>query len=156
MSSDAASDVDEVKVSAWYAVGVRQAFSAWANPGKIEKWFGPEGFRAEVLEMDFKIGGRWRFKMISQSGDVSHHHGRYLAIEPGNLLSFTWESEEDGDLTEGRETRVSVRFRAEAGGSRVTLVHKRLPTLKAKQVLQSGWSSGMPKLRRLLEGTRDD
>lgn len=156
MSSDAASDVDEVKVSAWYAVGVRQAFSAWADREKIEKWFGPKGFRAEVLEMDFRIGGRWRFKMISRSGDVSHHCGRYLAIEPDKLLSFTWESEEDSDLTEGRETRVSVRFFAESGGSRVTLVHERLPTLKAKQVLQFGWSSGMPKLGRLLEAKPDD
>ncbi len=156
MSSDDASDVDEVKVSAWYAVGVRQAFSAWTDPGEIEKWFGPKGFRAEVLEMDFRIGGRWRFKMISQSGDVSHHRGRYLAIEPEKLLSFTWESEEDSDLTEGRETHVSVHFYAESGGSRVTLVHERLPTPQAKQALEFGWSSGMPKLRRLLEGKRDD
>ncbi len=155
MSSDAATNVEEVKVSAWYAVGVRQAFSAWADPGKIEKWFGPKGFRAEVLEMDFRIGGRWRFKMISQSGDVSHHYGRYLAIEPDKLLSFTWESEEDSDLTEGRETRVSVRFYAESGGSRVTLLHERLPTQQAKRALEFGWSSGIPKLRRLLEGKRD-
>lgn len=156
MSSDAVSNVDEVKVSAWYAVDVRQAFSAWTDPGKIEKWFGPKGFRAEVLKMDFRIGGCWRFKMISQSGDVSHHRGRYLAIEADKLLSFTWESEEDSDLTEGRETRVSVQFSAEAGGSRVTLTHERLPTPQAKQVLEFGWSSGMPKLRRLLEGERDD
>lgn len=156
MSSDAASDVDEVNVSAWYAVGVRQAFSAWADPGKIEKWFGPKGFRAEVLEMDFRIGGCWRFKMISQSGDVSHHRGRYLAIEPEELLSFTWESEEDSELTEGRETRVSVQFSAEAGGSRVTLIHERLPTPQAKQALEFGWSSGMPKLGGFLEGKRHD
>jgi len=156
MSSDAASDVDEVIVTAWYAVDVRQAFSAWADPSKIENWFGPKGYRAEVLEMDFRIGGRWRFKMISQSGDVSHHYGRYLAIEPDKLLSFTWESEEDIDLTQGRETRVSVQFSAEAGGSQVTLVHERLPTPQAKQVLEFGWSSGMPKLGQLLEGKRDD
>ncbi|WP_299508280.1 SRPBCC domain-containing protein [uncultured Roseobacter sp.] len=156
MSSDAVSDVDEVKVSAWYAVDVRQAFSAWTDPGKIEKWFGPKGYRAEVLELDFRIGGRWRFKMISQSGDVSHHRGRYLAIEADKLLSFTWESEEESDLTGGRETRVRVNFCAEAGGSRVTLVHERLPTLQAKRALEFGWSSGMPKLGRLLEGKRDD
>ncbi len=156
MSNDAASDVDEVKVSAWYAVGVRQAFSAWADPGKIEKWFGPKGFRAEVLEMDFRIGGCWRFKMISQSGDVSHHRGRYLAIEPDKFLSFTWESEEDSELTEGRETRVTVHFAAESDGARVKLVHERLPTPQAKQALEFGWSSGMPKLQKLLEGKQDD
>ena len=156
MRSDAASDVDEVKVSAWYAVSVRQAFSAWADPSKIEKWFGPKGFRAEVLEMDLRIGGHWRFKMVSQSGEVSHHHGRYLEIEADKLLSCTWESEEDTDLTEGRETRVTVHFYAEAGGSRVTLVHERLPTQQAKQALEFGWSSGMPKLGRLLEAKRDD
>ena len=124
----------------WYAVSVRQAFSAWADPSKIEKWFGPKGFRAEVLEMDLRIGGHWRFKMVSQSGEVSHHHGRYLEIEADKLLSFTWESEEDTDLTEGR----------------VTLVHERLPTQQAKQALEFGWSSGMPKLGRLLEAKRDD
>ncbi|WP_299706296.1 SRPBCC domain-containing protein [uncultured Tateyamaria sp.] len=156
MSGEAASDVDEVKVSAWYAVDVRQAFSAWTDPEKIADWFGPENYRAEVLEMEVKIGGLWRFKMISQSGDVSHHRGRYLAVEPDKLLSFTWESEEDSDLTAGRETRVSVHFCAESGGSRVTLVHERLPTPQAKRALEFGWSSGMPKLRRILEGNRHD
>ena len=156
MSGEAALNVNEVKVSAWYAVDVHQAFAAWTDPAKIAVWFGPENYRAEVLEMEVKIGGRWRFKMISQSGDVSHHRGRYLAIEPDKLLSFTWESEEDRDLTGGRETRVSVHFCAEAGGTRVTLVHERLPTLQAKQALEFGWSSGIPKLRRLLEGKRHD
>ncbi len=156
MNGETASNVNEVKVSAWYAVGVHQAFSAWTDPAKIAVWFGPENYRAEVLEMEVKIGGRWRFKMISESGEVSHHRGRYLAIEPDKLLSFTWESEEDADLTEGRETRVSVHFRAESGGSRVTLVHERLPSLKAKDALEFGWSSGIPKLRRLLEGKRHD
>ena len=116
MSGEAANDTNEVKVSAWYAVGVHQAFSAWTDPAKIADWFGPENYRAEVLEMDVKIGGFWRFKMVSQSGDISHHCGRYLAIEPDRLLSFTWQSEEDRDLTEGRETRVSVHFHTEGGG----------------------------------------
>ncbi len=156
MNSDAASDVIEVKISAWYAVSVQQVFSAWTNPAKIADWFGPESYRAEVLEMEVQIGGLWRFKMISQSGVVSHHRGRYLAIEPDKLLSFTWESEEDRDLTEGRETRVNVHFRAESGGARVTLVHERLPTPQAKRALEFGWSSGMPKLRRHLEGKPHD
>lgn len=156
MSGETASNVNEVKVSAWYAVDVHQAFSAWTDPGKIAVWFGPENYRSEVLEMEVKIGGRWRFKMISQSGDVSHHCGQYLAIEPDKLLSFTWESEEDAELTKGHETCVSVHFHAESGGTRVTLVHERLPTIQSKQALEIGWSNSIPKLRRLLEGKRHD
>ncbi len=155
MNSEAVSAVNEVSVSAWYAVDVHQAFCAWTEPTKIAQWFGPKGFRAEVLEMDVRVGGTWRFKMISQSGEASHHLGRYRSVEPDKFLSFTWESEKEKDLTEGRETLVSVRFTAEHGGARVTLVHKKLPTRQAKQALEFGWSSGFEKLKRQFGGQDD-
>lgn len=146
MSIDVSPDGTEVNVSVWFDVNVQQAFDAWIDPTKIGQWFGPVDYRAEVLEMDVRIDGKWRFKMISKFGKISHHRGRYVAIEPNTFLSFTWESEEDKELTGGRETLVSVSFSNESGGVRITLHHQKLPNRNSVEALEFGWSSGLKKL----------
>lgn len=150
MEREVSASHNEVKVSTWYPADVHQAFCAWTDPNQIEKWFGPKGFRAEVLEMDVRVDGQWRFMMISTSGKVSHHQGRYRAIEPDKFLSFTWESEEDRSLTEGQETIVSVLFEPKRGGVQVTLVHQKLPSSDSVQALHFGWSSGFEKMKNVL------
>lgn len=150
MTTEASSDSEEVRVSAWFAASVRQAFEAWTDPHKIAQWFGPSGYHAEVLEMDVRVGGEWHFKMISQTGAISHHKGRYVSVDPNDFLSFTWQSEEDKALTGGRETLVSIWFSAEQDGVQVTLLHQKLPTRDAVQALRFGWSSGLEKLENTL------
>ncbi len=141
----------EVRFSTWFAADAQRAFDAWIDPTKIEQWFGPVGYRAEVLEMDVRVSGQWRFKMISDSGEISHHTGHYVSVDPAEFLSFTWETEENTELTGGRETLVSIRFSPEGGGVRVTLLHEKLPNRDAVKALEFGWSSGLSKLKQVLQ-----
>ncbi|WP_298938540.1 SRPBCC domain-containing protein [uncultured Ruegeria sp.] len=151
MNRNIASGINEVRFSEWFAVNLHQAYRAWTDPANIEQWFGPVGYIAEVLEMEVRVGGRWRFKMSSQSGASSHHKGRYVSVVPNEFLSFTWESEEDKELTGDKETLVSVWFEPVRGGVQITLVHQKLPNRSAALSLHHGWSSGFRKLDEALQ-----
>ncbi|MCY6380072.1 SRPBCC family protein [Hoeflea prorocentri] len=143
---DVPEDNYRVHESMWFNTDRETAFAGWTEPEAIASWFGPPGYKAEVLELDLVTGGRWRFRMVPEAGWPSHHAGRYVEIvRPGRLV-FTWESEEDLHLTNGRETLVTVTFAEEAGGVRIDIIHERLPDRSAKEALSYGWRSGIERL----------
>ncbi|KZL20611.1 hypothetical protein PsAD2_01097 [Pseudovibrio axinellae] len=141
---DKAADTNySVNESMWFATDLETAFSGWTQPDAITSWFGPPGYKAEVLELDLTPNGRWRFRMVPQAGAPSHHTGQYVEISRPDKLVFTWESEEDKHLTNGRDTLVTVTFTEETGGVRITILHECLPSVEAANALTYGWGRGI-------------
>ncbi|MDY6960371.1 MAG: SRPBCC domain-containing protein, partial [Pseudomonadota bacterium] len=38
-------------------------FKMLTEAGHLDQWWGPDGFKTETHEMDFKVGGMWRYTM---------------------------------------------------------------------------------------------
>ena len=82
----------------------------------LDQWWGPDGFRTETLEMDFSVGGLWRYTMngtdkewpnwirnkeITPPGRIAYDHG----AEIGEPAWF------EGTITltsEGEGTRITI------------------------------------------------
>jgi uncharacterized protein YndB with AHSA1/START domain len=45
-----------------------QVYEAYADPAKLAKWWGPDGFTNTFHQFEFKPGGRWRFDMHGPNG----------------------------------------------------------------------------------------
>lgn len=39
-------------------------WKALTEPNHVNQWWGPDGFKNIDVEMDFRVGGVWRFKML--------------------------------------------------------------------------------------------
>ena len=50
-----------LEVSRLLAAPRERVFEVFATPDHIDQWWGPEGFRNETHEMDFSVGGLWRY-----------------------------------------------------------------------------------------------
>lgn len=150
--TDPGAESDCVKVSIWSPATPERAFAGWTEPDQLRHWFGPEGYHAEIIDLDLRLGGKWRFRMVAHSGHASHHSGRYVEITPPHRLVFTWTSEEDTELTGGRDTLVTVSFDAEKDGVRITVLHEQLPGKEAVSALSYGWRGGLVRLLALHEG----
>lgn len=70
-------------------------FKVWSQPEHIVRWWGPETFHLSRCEMDFRVGGDWRFCM-SRPGRDHWIHGTYREIAPPERLSFTYINDADG------------------------------------------------------------
>lgn len=141
-----------------YRVPPETLFDAWINPASLAKWFGPPGFRAEILTHDLQVGGRWRFLMQSDDGEGFHHFGRFVEIAPPRKLVFTWASEEQVEGwrdEQGNPTLVTVDFTLCPTGTRVTVTHEKLTSDFARRALTGGWSGGLECLAELLEGSAE-
>lgn len=78
----------------------RALFEAYSRPEMIKRWFGPVGWPVTLAEIDFRVGGRWRFAMTGPSGvQNTPFGGRYLEIEPDRRIVFDNTFEADGAET---------------------------------------------------------
>ena len=74
------------------------------------------------VEIDARVGGAYR--IVMSDGDRNWPHtGIYQEIDPPRRLVFTWRT----PSTNEQETLVTVTLKAEAGKTRLRLVHERLP-----------------------------
>ena len=143
-----------VRVSRSYRSTPKAAFDAWTNPASLEKWFGPPGFRAEVLVHELRVGGAWRFRMIADDGSGYHHFGTFLEISPPRRLAFTWASEEQVDGwrdTGGNPTTVTVDFEEGDAGVTVVITHRDLASEETRRSLTHGWDGSLVCLADSLE-----
>jgi uncharacterized protein YndB with AHSA1/START domain len=81
-------------------------FRTLTEPAELAKWWGPRGFTAPEIDLDLRVGGRYRFAMQPPDGDLFYLAGEYLEIDSPRRLVYTfyWEEPDPDD----RETVVSL------------------------------------------------
>ena len=113
-------------------------FAAWSDPVHVAAWWHPDGYSTPVFEMDFRVGGSFRY-CIRKDGVDGWARGTYREIEVPSRIVFTfqWQS---GDAGHDAETLVSVEF--EPHGDRTVLVFRQEPfaTQAARHSHGVGWA----------------
>lgn len=54
-------------------------FAAWTQPEHVTHWWGPDGFRTTIQEMDVRPGGTWRF--VLHGPDGTDYKNRIVFVE---------------------------------------------------------------------------
>lgn len=131
-----------------------RVFAAWTDPAQFAEWFGPHGMKTTHCRLDLRVGGAWE---LTGEGLGTHRaiSGKYLAIDPPRLLSFTWAWHESGSLDTPREheTIVTLELRPVGPAGRrteLTLTQTRFrdPTGTANH--RWGWTGSFEKLDAFL------
>src|SRR5687767_14565128 len=71
----------EIVLSRVIAAPAARVFEAFTDPSQITRWFGPEGFTTETLEIDIREGGRWRFVYTGPDGTRWENRMLFLRVE---------------------------------------------------------------------------
>jgi uncharacterized protein YndB with AHSA1/START domain len=95
------SEPKNLVVERTYRATVQELWDLWTTKEGFESWWGPEGFRVEVQEIDARLGGALRYEMIADAPEMiaqmkkmgqprSHKtHGRFSQFEPQRRLALT-------------------------------------------------------------------
>ena len=78
-------------------------FRLWSSPDLLARWWGPRDFTPHSIEMDFRVGGRWRAVVRSPLGEDTAMYGIYREIVEDRHIAFGL----DGD---SGKTQVVVTF----------------------------------------------
>lgn len=88
----------KVVVERTYRASIEDVWDLWTTKEGFESWWGPEGFRAEVHELDARVGGSLRYDMIAatpetiaamkEMGQPTSHatQSRFAELEPRRRL----------------------------------------------------------------------
>lgn len=115
----------EIVLSRVVAAPCELVFKAWTDPQHLPAWFGPEGFKVETLEIDIRVGGRWRFVFTGPDGTRWTNRMVFLKIEPPRLLEIDHGSDIDDDPN---RFRTIVTFDQQANGKTVVTLRQLHPT----------------------------
>jgi uncharacterized protein YndB with AHSA1/START domain len=114
-------------------------FEVMSKPEHVKEWWGRlgKGYSVPVCEIDFRVGGKWRFVNRHPKGEAAFH-GEYLEIEVPGRIVFT-------EIYEAFPDTVSVvtsELTEEDGKTRFKAVVRYPSMLVRDEVIKSGMARG--------------
>lgn len=82
-------DTLSVDVIADFTAPIEAVWQLWADPRKLERWWGPPTWPATVEEHDLSVGGRVNYFMTGPDGEKAGGWWTITAVNPPTSLSFT-------------------------------------------------------------------
>ena len=113
--------------------------AAFADPDKLAKWWGPEGFTVPSLEFDPHVGTSYRIEMQPPEGDPFYLSGEFREVDPPVRLAFTFVYE-DPDPDDA-DTLVELSFRDLGESTEVVYIQGPFKT-EAPPRTSPGWLDG--------------
>ena len=71
----------EIRITRTFAVPRRLVFEACTKPEHLKRWWGPRDTTITHCEMDFRVGGKWRFVLQGPDGSEHPFCGEYREID---------------------------------------------------------------------------
>lgn len=69
-----------------------QVFAAWSSGEAKAQWFvGPAGWKVQLRELDFRVGGYERLEGQRPNGTVSRFHARFHQIVPNERIVYVYD-----------------------------------------------------------------
>lgn len=134
-----------LRLSRQIAAEPATVFRAWTEPEQMKRWASPEGITVADVQVDLRIGGRYRIHMTGSDGKTYTAVGVYREIERPHRLVYTWDWEQESM----GETLVTVEFEERGDSTMVVLTHELFPNAEQKDGHEEGWTSCLNRLERL-------
>ena len=126
-----------------------RVFATLTRPEHVARWWGPRLFTTPEVELDLRVGGRYRFTMQPPDGDRFHVSGEFLEITPPSRLAYTFRWDEP--TADDRETVVTLTLDEVGEATELSLRQGEFATGERLDLHRRGWSDSLDKLSALLD-----
>jgi uncharacterized protein YndB with AHSA1/START domain len=127
-----------------------RVFRAWTTPELVGRWWHAGRGEMTVCEIDLRVGGRWRYAIVTQDGMEVGFHGEYREIVPNERLVSTeaYEGIPDADAHAALDTMTLT----EVDGRTLVSILVEHPTKQGRDMhIESGMEDGLQDALDLLE-----
>jgi activator of HSP90 ATPase len=116
---------DTIKISEVFPVSAKRLYDAWLNSDEHSEFTGTKAVIRPTVGSKFSTGD-------------DYIKGSNITLQPYGRIVQTWRSK---DFPAGAiESRLEILFEKANGGTRVTIIHNRIPTGQAK-LYEKGWKN---------------
>ncbi|MFN8174424.1 MAG: SRPBCC family protein [Solirubrobacteraceae bacterium] len=114
-------------------------YEAFTTPELVRRWWSARRGEMTVAEIDLRVGGAWRYAMVTAGGLEVAFHGTYLEIVPGERVVSTEVYEAVPD-----DHAVNTMTLAEAGGrTTLTILVEHTSRAARDAHVESGMEDGL-------------
>ncbi len=141
---DLSSRPHQLTVECTLAVSPDVVYRAWTE--QFDQWFAEPGTVLMKGEVDVPFFFETHFE------DQRHpHYGRFLKLDPDELVELTWLTGNPGTL--GAETVITLELSPQNGGTSVKLTHAGFTDEKIRDGHADAWPQALANLdERMVEG----
>ena len=102
---------------------IERVWQLWADPRKLERWWGPPSYPATVEKYGLTPGGDVTYVMTGPDGDQPRGWWRVTSVNPPKSLEFTdgFANEDGTPNADMPITRVHMQLTEHGGGTRMEL-----------------------------------
>jgi uncharacterized protein YndB with AHSA1/START domain len=102
---------------------IQRVWELWADPRKLERWWGPPGYPATFERYDLTPGGEVAYFMTTPEGDRPHGWWRFTAVDAPRSLAFTagFADENGAPLVDMPASEMDVSLVEHGGGTRTRM-----------------------------------
>jgi uncharacterized protein YndB with AHSA1/START domain len=148
---------EKIVIERTYRASIEDVWDLWTTKEGFESWWGPQGFRVEVQELEARAGGILRYEMIADSPEMvaamkqmgqppSHAvQSRFTELNPRERLVLTNVI----DFLPGvptYESRIAVDFFSSGGSVRMVTTLGRMHSDEFTRMQREGYTSQLTKL----------
>lgn len=129
-------------------------YRAWTTPELVRRWWPGRRGEMTVAEMDFRVGGAWRYVMVAHGEFEVGFHGTYREIVPDERIVNTEVMEMPGVPTDSEEGAVvnTVTFEEADGGATTVRIRTDAGSKEVRDMIaQSGMEGGVREQFEIIE-----
>jgi uncharacterized protein YndB with AHSA1/START domain len=129
-------------------------YKAWTTPELVMRWWSGQQGQMTHVEIDLRVGGRWRYVLVANGGFEVAFHGTYREIVPDQRLVHTevFEMPDAGIGPEAEDGVLNVvTFTEVDGRTTLTLLTEAGSRELRDTIIESGMETGMQEQMDLLE-----
>lgn len=138
-------DQSTMSIEAEFSEASDRVWELWADPRRLERWWGPPGYPATVTEHALVVGGAVRYFMTGPEGERYHGGWNVTNVDEPYRLEFEdFFTDEDGrENLELPRTRTVVSIDDDSGTTRMR-IESHFPSSEAMaQMLEMGMEEGI-------------
>lgn len=139
----------EIRITRTFAAPRRLVFEACTKPEHFRRWWGPRNTSITHFEMDFRVGGKWRFVLQGPDGSEHPFCGEYRVIDPPEQFAQTFVY--DVPFIRDHPAVETATFDEHDGHTTLTITILHGSKEARDGHLQSGMESGMNESHERLE-----
>lgn len=118
-------DMDNLTITlvADFDAPVEAVWELWADPRKLERWWGPPGYPATFQKHDLRPGGEISYYMTSPEGERSSGWWEITSVNPPKELTFNdgFADEHGARVPDMPVTAVHLNLTPQGDGTRMEL-----------------------------------
>jgi uncharacterized protein YndB with AHSA1/START domain len=148
-------DVDNLTLTlvADFDAPVEKVWQLWADPRKLERWWGPPTYPARFQQHDLSPGGSVTYYMTSPEGEKYHGWWRVTSVDAPKSLEFAdgFADQNGAPVADMPVTSVRMQLTERDGGTRMEL----RSTFDTKEQMEQLDTMGMTEGLTLAVGQMD-